>query len=1335
MTELAKRLARLSPEQRALLERQLNTEKFSTPDAHITGRKRKEAWSPLSFEQQRLWFIDQLVPGNPAYNSPLAVRLGGILNIAALQQSLNEIAQRHEALRTTFALRDEQPVQVINDHFVLSFSHRDLSGYPESEREALAHDLVGEEALRPFDLTLGPLFRVQLLSLSSDQHILLLVFHHIVIDAWSIAILMRELTALYDAYQHGQPSPLPALPIQYADYALWQHQTLQGTSLDRLLTFWRQRLVDLPALVLPTDYPRPLDLASQGAKWSFTLPYELTMALQALSKSEHATLFMTMLTAFQILLARYSGQDDIVIGTSVSGRNSKEWDALIGFFVNMLVLRTDLSGNPSFREALRRVREMCLQSYTYQDLPFERLVEELHPERDPTRTPFFQVLFQSIGGVGDDSEFPGLTMEPFVITTETSKFDLLLSIREREQGIIVEAEYSTALFTAETIRRLMDHYRVLLEGLVANPECSIRLLPLFTQTERQNVLRSWNQSRVSYPQDLCLHELFEIQVQRQPQAVALIHENQRLTYAQLNARANQLAHYLRLLGTGPEVVVGLCVERSIEMVVGILGILKAGGAYMPLDPAYPQERLAFMLADTSAPIVLTQKKLVPGLPSTSAIIYLDTDWPDIARKSDETLPSGVNPSHLAYIIYTSGSTGTPKGIAVLHRGVVNNIIDLNRRFAVDSADSVLALSSLSFDMCVYEVLGLLGAGGTVILPSASAAKDPEYWARLLEQHHITIWNSAPSLLELLVEHCEQSRLAYSLRLRLALLGGDWIPVTLPDRLKVLAPAVQFISLGGATEASIHSIIYPVEVSNPAWKSIPYGRPMANQQAYILDPYLQPVPVGVPGELHLGGIGLARGYLSRPDLTAQKFIPHPFSQVPGERLYKTGDLARYGSDGTIELLGRMDFLVKIHGLRIELGEIEATLRQYPAVRDTVVLVKGNETGGKQLVAYIVPSDQEPTSAELRAFLTGKLPDYMQPKAYVFLDRLPFSPNGKVDRGRLPELDQTHREAREDFIAPRDALEIKLAGAWSAVLGIDQIGIDDNFFELGGDSFKAIQTARACSKHLALIDFFKNATIRRLANHLRQQSAAPARLLYELTSSATKPELSLVCIPYGGGNAISYQPLADNLPNGYRLYSVALPGHDFARGDEECISLDVLASSCVEEIISTIEGESLALYGQCAGAALTIEIARQLEGKGFPLQATYLGAALPDQEPLRSLEFEKGISDEDMLEWLRWLGGFEEILDPQETQYIIRAVRHDLVNAANYYKKASASQPARLKTPIFCIIGTEDGATRAYETRFQEWSYFGESVRLLLLQGANHYFVKHNAKELARIISSS
>ncbi|GCE07390.1 non-ribosomal peptide synthetase [Dictyobacter aurantiacus] len=1338
MTDLARRLASLSPEQRAMLEQRLQQkQRAAQPEPTIAARGQDSGPLPLSFEQQRLWFTDQLAPGNAAYNSPLALRLLGELDSAALHRALKEIVRRHEVLRTSFGVHEDgQPVQLINPDVELPLPINDLRDLPEAERTAEAYRLACEEAQRPFDIVRGPIVRARLLALGEREHVLVLAFHHIAVDAWSIVIFFRELAALYDAYRQQRQLELPPLALQYADYALWQRQTLRGPRLEELLGYWREHLSNLPTLRLPTDRPRQPGPSSEGVKRTILLPASLKERLRAIGQRNQATLFMVLLTGFQILLTRYSGQEEIVIGTSVAGRSRRELEDLIGFFINMLVLRTELPASLTFNEALQRVRAECLRAYAHQDLPFERLVQELHPERDPGRMPLFQVLFQSVESVGDGGgSFPGLDLEPFALQTGTSKFDLLVSVREPGDEISIEFEYNTALFNVGTIERMLNHYQTLLVRLASRPEQRIQNVPLLTEEERRVAVEDWNQTQTAYPTDRCLHQLFEEQARRQPRAVAVSYEEQELSYASLDARANQLAHYLQRLGVGPDVIVGLCVERSIEMVVGILGILKAGGAYAPLDPNYPRERLAFMLGETRAPVVLTQQRLLTNLPEQSGLVVcLDADWKRIEAEPQTPPVSGVGPRHLAYVISTSGSTGTPKGIAIQHQGVVNNITDLNRRFNVGPDDSVLGLSSLSFDMCVYEVLGLLAAGGTLVLPPLAAAKDPACWADMLVRKRVTLWNSAPSLLVLLANHCEQLGIA-PLPLRLALLGGDWVPVSLPERLKALAPGIEFITMGGATEASIHSIIYPVEETDPGWKSIPYGRPMANQEAYILDANAQLVPIGVAGELHLGGAGLARGYLNQPALTAEKFVPHPFSRQPGQRLYKTGDLARYREDGVIELLGRMDFLVKIRGLRIELGEIEATLKQHAAVREAVVVVREDHAGDRQLVAYIVVPEGEaqPQPVELRALVKGRLPEYMQPAAYVFLARLPLSPNGKVDRKALPAPDQAQRQPRQDIVPPADELERRLTRIWSDVLGIEQISVTDNFFELGGDSFKAIRAARACSETLPLIDFFTHATIRELAAHLRRSTtAASTHLLYELMGRQDEAQLSLVCVPYGGGNVVAYQTLANSLPPGYRLYSVALPGHDFARREEPLLPLEEVAHACVEEIVQTVGKRPLALYGQCAGVALTIEIARLLEERGHELAAVYLGAALPDRQPTRSIEMGREVPDDELLEWLQYLGGFEDLFESDDTRFILNAVRHDLLNAAEYYRRAYEAPAARLRAPVTCIVGSEDAATREYSQRYREWEYFGAAVNLQVIEGARHYFVKHNASELAEII---
>lgn len=1105
MSDRIKNIANLSPEQQALLFQRLQEKRTSPQAAQIHRLSSDEQYFPLSFSQQRLWFLDRWQPESALYNIPIAVRLSGRLHIEALQQSMQELVQRHEGLRTTFVQREGQPVQQIVPCMEIPFVSKDLGLLPEQERGAVALAQAVEEVCRPFDLVHGPLLRMLLLRLDSEDHLLVLTLHHIIADGWSLGVLLKELTLLYAAYSTQNTLCLPELPIRYGDFAVWQRAQLQGALLDTHLSYWKKQLADIPAIVeLPTDHPRPAIQTFRGARHTFLLPKQLTEALQKLSQSEAVTLFMLLLAAFQTLLYRYTGQEDIVVGTPIAHRTQAELEGLIGFFVNTLALRTDLSGAPRFTELLDRVREVTLEAYAHQDLPFERLVELLQPERDNSHTPILQVMFALQNTPTSIWNLEGLTISEVPLDTGTAKFDLVLLMEEVEGGLRGNLTYSTDLFEKASIQRIVGHYQTLLEGIVQNPTERIAALPFLTAYERNQLLVAWNTTITSFPQgNLCLHQLFEAQVEQAPEAVAVIFEGQELTYDELNRRANLLAHYLCQLGVGPEVVVGVCLERGIEMVVGLLGILKAGGAYLPLDPLYPQERLDFMLRDAQVALLLTQQRLGERLAiSATPVLYLDALPTEPQFENALLNPiSEVTPENLAYIIYTSGSTGTPKGISIRHRGVVNNISDLNARFNVGMGDRLLALSSLSFDMCVYELFGMLAAGATTIIPDPGKSQDPAHWAALLARYQVTLWNSAPSLLEALVEYVERQPELHLRSLRLALLGGDWSPVALPGRLRAVAEKALFVNLGGATELSIHSTIYPVELPDPRWRSLPYGKPMANQQAYILDTHFQLVPVGVSGELYLGGTGLARGYLRRPDLTAERFIPHPFDREPGARLYRTGDLARFRSDGTIELLGRSDFQVKIRGLRIELGEIAAVLREHPMIQDAIVSVREDQPGNKQLIAYVLFQEgSTPLANELWSFLHGKLPGYMLPAAFVPLDTFPLSPNGKVDRRVLPSPEQGQLEAANLFVAPRTPVEEVLCGIWADVLNLEQVGVYDNFFQLGGHSLLATRII-AHIQDILLVEtplrlFFTTPTIAALAEYLEKHSRQEQRDINEV-----------------------------------------------------------------------------------------------------------------------------------------------------------------------------------------------------------------------------------------------
>jgi amino acid adenylation domain-containing protein len=1035
---------------------------------------------PLSFAQARLWFLDQLQPNSAFYNIPTALRLSGQLNVTALESNINEIIRRHEALRTNFTTIEGQPIQVIASTLELKLLFVDLQNLPFDEREVEAQRLATNEAQQPFDLEREPLVRVMVLQLGSSEYVFLLIVHHIIFDGWSTDVFYGELAALYEAKCTGKPLILPELPVQYADFAVWQRHWLTGEVLETQLNYWKQQLKDAPTLLeLPTDRLRPAVQTFRGTHQYIALSLELSEALAELSKGTGVTLFMTLYAAFVTLLYRYTGSDDIVIGTPVANRTPQEIEGLIGFFVNTLALRTDLSGNPIFEQLLRRVREVALQAYTHQDLPFEQLVEALQPERSLSHTPLFQVMFALDDALVPSMDLLDLTVSSYSVESGTTKFDLTLSMENTASGLIGEWEYNSDLFDATTIERMAEHLQTLLEGIVANPEQRISELPLLTQTERQQLLFEWNNTTTEYPQDKCIHQLFEEQVERSPDAVAVVFEEEQLTYRELNTRANQLAHYLRSLGVGPEVLVGICVERSFNMIIGLLGVLKADGAYVPIDPAYPTERIAYILSDSRLPILLTQQKLVAFLPEHQArIVYLDSDWEEIATKHELPPISDVTPENLAYVIYTSGSTGQPKGVMVAHQGLLNLVFWHQQTFKITSLDKATQLAGTGFDAAVWELWPYLTAGASIYLVKPELLTSPINLRDWLISQKITMsFVPTPVAQELLsLEWATES-----IALRYILTGGDKL-----HQYPSVSIPFQVVNNYGPTENTVVTTSGLVVAQEQNQISPTIGQPIANTQVYILDQQLQPVPVGVPGELHIGGAGLARGYLNRPELTQEKFIPNPFKETQGSRLYKTGDLARYLPDGNIEYLGRIDNQVKIRGFRIELGEVEAVLTQHPVVRETVVIARENSAGDKQLVAYLVPHQEPaPTNSDLRHFLKAQLPDYMMPSAFVVLEALPLTPNGKVDRRALPQP-ELRPELEPTFVAPQTPTEELVASIWEKVLRVSQVGINDNFFELGGHSLLAtqllLQVNDACRVELPLSKLFEAPTVASLSNYI-------------------------------------------------------------------------------------------------------------------------------------------------------------------------------------------------------------------------------------------------------------
>jgi len=1044
----------------------------------IPPRANRHEW-PLSFVQQRLWFLDRLEPASPRYNTFTSVRLQGRLDVGALEEALAEILRRHEALRARFAEEGGEPVQRIAPAAPAALSVVDRAAQPAALRDRELERLATEEARRPFDLAQGPLLRGTLVRLAEDEHVLMLSLHHIVSDAWSLGLLQWELAALYRAFREGRPSPLGAPPIQYADFAAWQRDQTRGDVLDAQLGYWRRQLAGLEELDLDTDRPRPPVQSFGGAWRTRALDGRLADGLKALSQREGATLFMTLLAGFQALLHRYTGQTDLAVGSPVANRNRAELEGLIGCFANMLVLRADLSGDPSFRELLRRAREAAVAGYANQDVPFEKLVEELQPDRDLARHPLFQVAFAlQIAAPTAGIELPDLAWSSGSVDNGVSKFDLTLYVGESERSLTAAFEYSTDLFVPDSIDRMLRHYERLLQGAVARPDARVSELPLLEGAERHQALVEWNSTRAEYPRDATVHEAFDAQAERTPDAAAVAFEGRALSYGELRRRSNRLAHRLRGLGVGSEVRVGICVERSLDLVVGMLAILKAGGAYVPLDPEYPQERIRFMVEDSGLRVLVTQASLRGMLGAASErVVCVDGDEAAIGGESDRDPAVSLRGDNLAYVIYTSGSTGVPKGVGVTHRAIGRLVLNTDY-VRLGAADRVAQCANASFDAATFEIWGALLNGARVVVLRKEVAISPDELARRIRADGVTTLFLTTALFNQMAREVPDGFAP----LRHLLFGGEavdpgWVREVLergrPERL---------LHVYGPTECTTFATWHRVEEVASDAATVPIGRPIANTDAYVLDAAMNPVPVGVRGELFIGGDGLARGYLGRPDLTAERFVPNPFGP-PGDRLYRTGDLVRCRPDGAVEFLRRRDHQVKIRGFRIELGEVEAALARHEAVADSVVLVR-DDGGERRLVAYVVPvAGSSLGEPELRARLKERLPDYMVPSVFVPMDALPLTPNGKIDRSALPKPAAT---SRAGGVAPRTPTEQAVARIWCEVLGVEEVGVHDNFFELGGHSLLATRiTSRvraAFSVEVALRTLFEAPTVADLAEHV-------------------------------------------------------------------------------------------------------------------------------------------------------------------------------------------------------------------------------------------------------------
>ncbi|MEU5863235.1 amino acid adenylation domain-containing protein [Nonomuraea sp. NPDC047529] len=1317
----------LSDPKRALVEQRLRRRSGARPAG--IPRRAPDAEVPLSFAQEGLWFMEQFAPGTAAYTIPLVLRLHGRLDVDRLQHALDTVVARHEILRTRFpADAGGRPLVEVTAPDRTELRRRSAAD------EAGVRDLVSAEQARPFSIATEPPLRALLVRLADDDHVLLVTVHHIACDGWSLEILAGELRALYA----GEHLPEPA--VQYGDFALWQ-RTRPADEAD--LAYWRERLAGVPPIDLPLDGRRGAAPTFEGDSRAFELGPDLLAAAKNLAKAHDATLYMVALAVYQVLLGRYSGQDDFAVGTPVSGRPRSELEQLIGTFVNMLPMRADLAGDPTFAELLARVRRTTLAAFEHQRLPFEQLTGELAATRDTSRTPVFQVALTLQSYAEDTAAWSGLDVEPFPMAATAAPFELELFLTERRGGLDGVFVFNRDVLAGATVDDLGVHFATLLRAAVEAPDLRVSDLEMLTADERDRILALAHGPRLPYPADKTLGELFQAQATRTPEAVALEFGDHRLTYAELEQRANRLAHRLRERGAGPGTRVAICAERSIELVVSLLAVVKSGAAYVPLDPEYPRDRLDFMLRDAQAVVLLAQHAVRERLPETgiATVAPEEPSGPSVAEPVDpphHAPPVTAGPAHPAYMIYTSGSTGRPKGAPNTHVAIGNRLDWMQRRFGLTGADAVMQKTPAGFDVSVWEFFWPLITGARLVLAAPGGHRDTAYLRDLIIGSGVTTMHFVPSMLALFLE---EDGVEACTSLRRVICSGEELPPAVAARFFERLPHAELHNLYGPTEAAVDVTAWRCA---PGESRVPIGHPLQNTSIHILDSRLRPVPFDVPGELHIGGVQLSPGYHARPALTAERFVPDPYSHS-GSRLYRTGDLARLRRDGAVEFLGRIDNQVKIRGQRVELGEIEAVLREQPGVRVALVVA-----GGDGLAAYVVTDVPD---ADLRAALKALLPDHMVPTAYVFLPALPLSPNGKVDRAALPSPPRPGAGGGQGA-APSSPAEIAIAEIWSELLGVSDIRLDDDFFELGGHSLVAIQAvarlrhvqAAAERRSVGVMDLFNHSTVRMLAALIEGPAPSddrPRQLLHRLTRSSSAPTLTLICFPYGGGSALVYQPLADALPDEVALYSMAFPGHDPGRPDEPVMPLEDVIAQCVTEILDGIPGP-IVLYGHCGiGGAVTADIARRLEARGREPEAVYLGAIFPFARPVgriagplgRLLRTDRLRGDRVYENRMKSMGNDISGLDEEQVGFMVRNQRRDTLIAEESFTRMLAERSEPLRAPVISVVGEQDPATDYYRERYKEWHFLSPSNALVVLDEAGHYYLKYRADDLAQILTNT
>ncbi|MGW2277290.1 non-ribosomal peptide synthetase/MFS transporter [Streptomyces sp. NPDC001770] len=1344
MSETTTSSAGLSEAKRALLSRRLRTGLTTAPRPVVPRRNDGEV-PPLSFAQERLWFMEQFAPGTAAYNIPLARRLRGPLDHAALERALDRVVARHETLRSRYPATDDgRPVLEIAEPAPAPLPVADAVD------EAHAARLVDEAGARPFDLVAGPLLRTLLVRCAPDEHILLLVVHHSVSDGWSSEILISEILRCYTAQVAGGPDPLPELPVTYGDFALWQRDRLSGDAMAAEVAYWARELAGVEPLVLPTARPRSARQTFDGAGFGFQVGRELLDRVTALGKAHGATVHMVMLAAFQVLLARFSGQRDFAVGSPVAGRPEPELEGLVGMFVNVLPLRARLDGDPGFAALLERTRETCLEAYAHQELPFAQLVTELGVERDVSRPPVFQAVLavQNYATAQQRDAKGALDAEAYGLRAAGTRFDIELFLMEWPDGLRGAFNYNTDLFDEADVARMAGHLDRLLRAVTEHPDVPLSELDGLSGAERELELEEFNATDVTLPAGATLVSLIGEQIARTPEAVAVTGDEGTLTYAALDEAADRIAGRLVAAGVTRGDVVAVSAERSHALVTALLGVMRTGACYTPLDTEYPSERLQFMLADSGARVLLTQRGLpVPGA-CDAAVLYLDDD----AHRGSAPVMSrgaGPQPDDPAYLIYTSGSTGRPKGVPNTHRALVNRLLWMQRSYPIGPDDRVLQKTPAGFDVSVWEFFWPLMTGARLVLARPGGQKDAAYLQELIRSVPVTVAHFVPSMLPLFLAEEGAGRCT---GLRRVVCSGEALPPDTARAFRALLPDCALANLYGPTEAAVDVSSWECE---GVLDTVPIGRPIDNIRLYVLDGALRPVPPGAPGEIHIGGTGVALGYHRRPGLTASRFVPDPYGP-PGSRLYRTGDLGRRRPDGTLEHLGRIDHQVKLRGLRIEPGEIESALRALPAVTEAAVVVREDSPGDKRLAAYLVTEDgpDDLDAQALRTRLKLVLPDYMVPVSFTALPALPLTPNGKLDRRALPKP-EPHR-APGASLAPESPAERVLAAIWAEVLGLDEVGADEDFFDLGGHSLLATQVVarartllpEAGGRPVSVMDLFNCRTVRDLAAlaELPEDARGPRRLLHRLTPQvpAGRRRATVVCVPYGGGSAVVYQPVADLLPDDHELWSVAIPGHDVGV-TEEHLPFGELAGKLAAEIEERVEGP-LIVYGHCGvGTALAVATARLLEASGRELEAVYAGAQFPFARPRgrvlgtlsRIASLEALLGNRVYVNWLTGMGVDTSQLDREQTAFIVGNMRRDSQAAEEYFTGAIADVEAgapRLRAPLVSLVGDRDPAADFYSERYREWLLLAERSAVAVIDQGGHFFVKYRATEVAEAVTT-